>query len=56
MQWCKKRAVGGFGAAVISRSGFPLGRRSIKAVVIWSFMVHYTANCISRLGFLEDKE
>lgn len=32
---------------VISRSGFPRGRRSIKTFMIWSYMVHYIANCIS---------
>lgn len=48
----RKEPVSGFGAVVISESGFPLGRRSIKAVVIWSYMVHYIANCISKLDFL----
>lgn len=48
----RKEPLWRFGSVVISRAGFPLGTYSITAAVIWSCMVRYTADCISRLDFL----
>ena len=47
-----KELLWGFGSLVISRSGFLLGRRSIKAVVIWSYTRGITMQIVSAVWIL----